>query len=98
MGFCIFNNTSIAAAYAKDILGLKRVAIVDWDVHHGNGTQDIWWEDSSVLTISIHQNKCFPTNSGFIDERRAGNGLVIILISPYLQAVEMVLIFMHLKR
>ncbi|WP_427838063.1 class II histone deacetylase [Acinetobacter baumannii] len=74
MGFCIFNNTSIAAAYAKDILGLKRVAIVDWDVHHGNGTQDIWWEDSSVLTISIHQNKCFPTNSGFINERGAGNG------------------------
>lgn len=74
MGFCLFNNTSVAAAYAKDVLGLKRVAIVDWDVHHGNGTQDIWWEDSSVLTISLHQNLCFPSDSGFTSERGEGEG------------------------
>lgn len=74
MGFCYFNNTSVAAAYAKEVLGLKRIAIVDWDVHHGNGTQDIWYKDSSVLTISIHQDCCFPSNSGFIDERGESDG------------------------
>ncbi|OTG81882.1 class II histone deacetylase [Acinetobacter sp. ANC 4558] len=74
MGFCYFNNTSVAAAYAKDVLGVKRVAIVDWDVHHGNGTQDIWYADASVLTISIHQDRCFPPNSGFIDERGESAG------------------------
>lgn len=75
MGFCIFNNTSVAAAYAREELGLDRVAIVDWDVHHGNGTQDIWWNDPSVLTISLHQHLCFPANSGFTDERGEGEGL-----------------------
>ncbi|AFT68630.1 Histone deacetylase superfamily [Alloalcanivorax dieselolei B5] len=74
MGFCIFNNTSVAAAYARDKLGLDRVAIVDWDVHHGNGTQDIWWEDPSVLTISLHQHLCFPPESGYVGERGAGKG------------------------
>lgn len=75
MGFCYFNNTSIAAAYAKEVLGVKRIAIVDWDVHHGNGTQDIWYTDPSVLTISIHQDRCFPSDSGFIDERGEAAGL-----------------------
>lgn len=75
MGFCIFNNTSVAAAYAREELGLDRVAIVDWDVHHGNGTQDIWWNDPSVLTISLHQHLCFPANSGFTTERGEGEGL-----------------------
>ena len=74
MGFCIFNNTSVAAAYARNVLGLDRVAIVDWDVHHGNGTQDIWWTDPSVLTISIHQHLCFPANMGFVTERGEGDG------------------------
>ena len=75
MGFCIFNNTSVAAAYAREELGLDRVAILDWDVHHGNGTQDIWWNDPSVLTISLHQHLCFPANSGFTTERGEGEGL-----------------------
>ncbi|WP_063060195.1 class II histone deacetylase [Nocardia sienata] len=74
MGFCIFNNVSIAAAYAKDVLGLERVAVVDWDVHHGNGTQEIWYSDPSVLTISLHQHLCFPPNSGYPQERGAGAG------------------------
>ena len=74
MGFCLFNNASVAAAYAKEKLGLNRVAIVDWDVHHGNGTQDIWWEDPSVLTISLHQNKCYPPESGFREDNGAGAG------------------------
>ncbi|MBB5918705.1 acetoin utilization deacetylase AcuC-like enzyme [Nocardia transvalensis] len=74
MGFCLFNNVSVAAAYAKEVLGLERVAVVDWDVHHGNGTQDIWYDDPSVLTISLHQHLCFPPNSGFREERGSGDG------------------------
>ncbi|MGJ0183130.1 class II histone deacetylase, partial [Corynebacterium glyciniphilum] len=74
MGFCLFNNVSVATAYARDVLGLSRVAIVDWDVHHGNGTQDIWWEDPSVLTISLHQDRCFPPESGFREDNGVGAG------------------------
>lgn len=74
MGFCLFNNASVAAAHAKEKLGLTRVAIVDWDVHHGNGTQDIWWDNPEVLTISLHQNKCYPPESGFRDDNGAGDG------------------------
>lgn len=74
MGFCLFNNASVAAAYAKEQLGLTRVAIVDWDVHHGNGTQDIWWDNPEVLTISLHQNKCYPPESGFREDNGTGAG------------------------
>ncbi|MGP9723902.1 class II histone deacetylase [Corynebacterium sp. AOP40-9SA-29] len=74
MGFCLFNNVSVAAAYARDVLGISRVAVVDWDVHHGNGTQDIWWDDPSVLTISMHQDRCFPPESGFREDNGAGAG------------------------
>lgn len=58
-GFCIFNNVALAAKHALEIGGFKRVAIVDWDVHHGNGAQEIFWRDPSVLTISIHQHYSF---------------------------------------
>ena len=73
-GFCIFNNTAVAAAYALEVLGVERVAIVDWDVHHGNGAQDIFWESPEVLNISLHQNRCFPSDSGFREENGAGAG------------------------
>ncbi|MEU7634078.1 class II histone deacetylase [Nocardia sp. NPDC049220] len=99
MGFCMFNNVSVAAAYAKAVLGIERVAIVDWDVHHGNGTQDIWFTDPSVLTISIHQHLCFPPNSGFREERGEGDGYGYAINIPlppgsgdaaYLHALERV--------
>ncbi len=81
-GFCIFNNGAIAAAHALETLGLQRVAIVDWDVHHGNGAQDIFRESSKVLNISVHQDRCFPSDSGFRDERGSGDGFGYTLNVP----------------
>ena len=72
MGFCLFNNAAIAARYAQRRHGAERVAIVDWDVHHGNGTQDIFWDDPSVLYCSTHQMPLYP-GTGALDETGAGN-------------------------
>lgn len=74
MGFCIFGNAAIAAHHARVARGLDRVAIVDWDVHHGNGTQAGFYSDPQVLTISLHQDNCFPPNSGLINETGEGAG------------------------
>ena len=60
MGFCLFNNISIAARYAQRRHGAERVAIVDWDVHHGNGTQDIFYADPTVFFFSTHQSPWYP--------------------------------------
>ncbi len=64
MGFCLINNVAVAARYAQAELGTERVAIVDWDVHHGNGTQDIFWDDESVFFASIHQWPFYPGSGG----------------------------------
>jgi len=64
MGFCLVDNVAVAARYAQAELGVGRVAIVDWDVHHGNGTQDIFWDDPSVLFASLHQWPFYPGTGG----------------------------------
>lgn len=81
MGFCFFNNVAIAARYAQTAHGAERVAIVDWDVHHGNGTQDIFWDDPSVLFCSTHQIPLYP-GTGAKDETGVRNNVVNAPISP----------------
>ena len=74
MGFCLFNNVAIAAKHAMIKYGLDRILIVDYDVHHGNGTQDIFYDNPGVLFFSIHQSPpCYP-GSGFIEEIGTGAG------------------------
>ena len=73
MGFCLFNNAAIGARYAQARYGVERVAIIDWDVHHGNGTQDIFYRDASVFYFSTHQYPYYP-GTGSLEERGEGEG------------------------
>jgi acetoin utilization deacetylase AcuC-like enzyme len=74
MGFCLFNNIAVAARYGQSKQGYKRILIVDWDVHHGNGTQDIFYRDPNVCFISLHQYPFWPPNSGWYTEDGAQEG------------------------
>ncbi|MCW8972289.1 MAG: histone deacetylase [Gammaproteobacteria bacterium] len=73
-GFCLFNNLAVAAAHAQAELGCRRVLILDWDVHHGNGTQNIFWADPDVMFIDIHRASPFYPGSGVLQETGAGLG------------------------
>ncbi len=73
MGFCLFNNVAVGARYAQRVHSIERVAILDWDVHHGNGTQHIFEKDPSVFYISLHQYPFYP-GTGARDERGIGDG------------------------
>jgi acetoin utilization deacetylase AcuC-like enzyme len=64
MGFCIFNNVAVAVRFAQRELGYARVAVLDWDVHHGNGTQDLFWDDGTVLFTSMHRWPFYPGTGG----------------------------------
>lgn len=74
MGFCLLANIPIAIEAARAGYGLEKVAVLDWDVHHGNGTQTIYYDRPDVLTISLHQESCFPPGSGLVEERGEGEG------------------------
>ncbi|MGF1626504.1 MAG: class II histone deacetylase [Alphaproteobacteria bacterium] len=73
-GFCIFGNVVLAVEHARIVHGVKRVAVIDWDVHHGNGTQTAYYCDPSVLTISLHQDGCYPIDTGAASETGDGAG------------------------
>ena len=96
-GYCVFNNVALAALHLRGVRGLARVAILDWDVHHGNGTQDAFWSDPSVLTISLHQEDLFPAGSGLVDETGDGTNLNVPLPAgagraAYLAALDRVVL------
>ncbi|MBS4024616.1 MAG: histone deacetylase [Clostridia bacterium] len=74
MGFCLLNNVAIGAKYAQQQLGLKRILIVDWDAHHGNGTEKIFYNDPSVLYFSTHQSPLYP-GTGFVKSSGEGEGV-----------------------
>lgn len=101
MGFCLFGNAAVAIEHARAVHGLERVAVIDWDVHHGNGTQAAFFADPDVLTISIHQDNLFPAGSGALAERGEGAGFGLNLNVPlppgcgngaYLEAVGRVVL------
>lgn len=100
MGFCLFNNVVIAAFYARKKYGLKRIMIVDWDVHHGNGTQNAFYADPNVLFVSLHQEGNFPPGSGLAEHvgEREGEGFNINIPLPagtgnagYLYVIEKII-------
>ncbi len=73
-GFCVFNNCAIVARAAREDFRLERVAVVDIDAHHGNGTEAIFYDDPTVLTVSLHQDRSFPVETGGVDRVGEGDG------------------------
>jgi acetoin utilization deacetylase AcuC-like enzyme len=82
MGFCLFNTIAIAARYAQQKHGAERILIADWDVHHGNGTQDIFYQDGSVLFFSTHQSPWYP-GTGDVTETGEGAGAGKTINCPF---------------
>ncbi len=81
MGFCLFGNVVVGARHALDALGLSRVAIMDFDVHHGNGTQDLVWDDARILFTSTHQSPLYP-GTGLAHERGAHDNILNVPLAP----------------
>jgi acetoin utilization deacetylase AcuC-like enzyme len=100
-GFCLLNNIAVAIRAAQAEGLARRVAVIDWDVHHGNGTEAIFWEDPEVLTVSLHQERNYPLDTGGVEARGGGAGLGSNLNLPlppgcgevaYLHAIERVVL------
>ncbi len=96
-GFCLLANIAIAVETAKAKGLFKRIAVLDWDVHHGNGTEAIFYDREDVLTISIHQDRCYPQDTGFVEAQGEGAGLGANMNIPlppgcghktYIEAIE----------
>lgn len=81
MGFCLFNNVAVAAMHARSVYGLNRIAVVDFDVHHGNGTQDIFWNESQLFYASSHQMPLYP-GTGYPGERGLTGNIVNRPLAP----------------
>jgi acetoin utilization deacetylase AcuC-like enzyme len=81
MGFCLFNNVAIATRYLQRVRGIGNVLIIDWDVHHGNGTQEIFYDDPTVLYFSSHQYPHYP-GTGSIHEGGSGKGETFTVNAP----------------
>jgi acetoin utilization deacetylase AcuC-like enzyme len=82
MGFCVFNNIAIGARHARRRRGIERILIADWDVHHGNGTQEVFWNDGLVLFFDTHQHPWYP-GTGAPDETGEGRGRGLIVNRPF---------------
>ena len=100
-GFCLLNNIGIAIGAARAAGHQGRIAVIDWDVHHGNGTEAVFYDRADVLTISLHQDRNYPTDTGFVTDRGRGAGLGFNLNIPlppgaghvsYLQAMERIVL------
>jgi len=74
-GYCVFGNLVIMVRHAQRMHGLRRIAVVDWDVHHGNGTESAFIDDPAVLTMSVHQDRCYPLARGHVEDNGTGAGL-----------------------
>jgi len=86
MGFCLFNSVAVAAQYARSTLGCARVAILDWDVHHGNGTQHIFEKDPSVMYMSVHKGGVFYPGTGKVREVGLESGAGFTVNCPFMQS------------
>ena len=89
MGFCLFGTIAIAAKYAIKIHGLSRVAIIDFDVHHGNGTQDLVWDDPNIMLISSQQMPLWP-GTGFKSETGAFNNIINHPLKPKVDGQDLI--------
>ena len=87
MGFCLFNNVAVGAAHARDAHGLARVAVVDFDVHHGNGTQAMFWDDPDLFFGSTHQMPLYP-GTGDPSERGTAGNIVNAPLAPMARSID----------